>query len=371
MQKKLIALAVAGLISGGAFAQSNVVVYGIVDVAVDSVNLGDGSKTRISSGGLMTERLGFRGTEALGNGLNANFNLEMGLGTDRGTNTGALTAATSTAYMLFDRLATLGLSGNWGSLNVGRQYSPSFNVKASSDAFNFAGVGTNASMWQGTTRVNNSVRYDSPSMSGFTFAALYGMGDQGGGATNNAESAGGQTAVANNKNSGRHVGLNLRYANGPVSVGYGYGVNDSVTLVGTNTVKTKTNNLAATYDFGVAKLWAGWNTYKNDAAPVTVDNRVYSIAVTAPVGAGTVKVQYGNLNEKLAADTDTNQWSLGYVHPMSKRTNAYATWTRYDNKGGVGRGAAFASGALVGNGAAVADTTYDPSALQVGLNHSF
>ena len=81
MQKKIIALAVAGLVSGAAFAQSNVVIYGIADAGYvyASKNTADNvkSQSRIYSGGQSGSRLGFRGTEDLGNGLSANFRLEI------------------------------------------------------------------------------------------------------------------------------------------------------------------------------------------------------------------------------------------------------------------------------------------------------
>ena len=80
MQKKLIAMAVAGLASGAALAQSNVTVYGIVDMAyIRGAADGASSRTFINSGGLSGSRLGFKGVEDLGNGLKAVFNLEWGM----------------------------------------------------------------------------------------------------------------------------------------------------------------------------------------------------------------------------------------------------------------------------------------------------
>ena len=84
MQKKLIAMAVAGLASGAALAQSNVTVYGIVDMAyIRGAADGASSRTFINSGGLSGSRLGFKGVEDLGNGLKAVFNLEWGMEVDQ------------------------------------------------------------------------------------------------------------------------------------------------------------------------------------------------------------------------------------------------------------------------------------------------
>ncbi|MBK7685506.1 MAG: porin [Rhodocyclaceae bacterium] len=79
MQKKLIALAIAGLASSAAFAQSNVTIYGIVDVAYTHSSSGSSSTSGIDSGGWSSSRMGFRGTEDLGDGLKALFTLEYGL----------------------------------------------------------------------------------------------------------------------------------------------------------------------------------------------------------------------------------------------------------------------------------------------------
>ncbi|MBK5912737.1 porin, partial [Rhodocyclus purpureus] len=93
MQKKLIALAVAGLVSGGAFAQSNVGIYGIVDVGYMNENFdgADKATSKIDSGLLSTSRIGFTGEEALGNGLKAVFNLEYALAVDTNNTVGTTT----------------------------------------------------------------------------------------------------------------------------------------------------------------------------------------------------------------------------------------------------------------------------------------
>ena len=114
MKKTMIALAVLGALSAAANAQTNVTVYGIVDVALrhDTDVQAGKSKDAEVSGMLNTSRWGFRGTEELGGGLKANFQLEGGIGPDTG--------AQSEALSLFDRRATVGLSGSWGKVDVGR-----------------------------------------------------------------------------------------------------------------------------------------------------------------------------------------------------------------------------------------------------------
>lgn len=384
MQKKIIALAIAGL-SGAAFAQSNVTIYGNIDQSIEVGSYGNGSKTMLTGSGYATQRLGFQGEEALGGGLKAVWRLEAGINADKGvagaTGINQVTAGAATGYsQFFDREAFLGLAGNWGTFKAGRQYSPSFNAAASMDIFGVAGVGSNYVLAATTTRVNNSLRYESPNMGGFSAAVLYGLGDNGLATlatTQNNESAGGQDAVAVNKNAGQHVGFNLAYANGPISAIYGYGTNNSVTLVGTNAVKTKSNVLTGAYNFGPGSIRLGWASYKDDAAVTTLDRRTWMIGGTFNVGAGSIRAQYGSLDNKLAANNDVRHWALGYVHPLSKRTTAYATYAKTDNKegstAGVGAGMAFTGGGsgIVGNGANAVDTRYDPSSIQFGMNHSF
>ena len=78
MQKKIIALAVAGLVSGAAFAQTNVTVYGIMDMSYTYSKIGDAKFSGMEAGGWSGPRIGFKGEEALGNGLKTIFTMEFG-----------------------------------------------------------------------------------------------------------------------------------------------------------------------------------------------------------------------------------------------------------------------------------------------------
>jgi predicted porin len=114
MKKSVFALAVLGASQVAAHAEPSVTLYGIVDVAMRRDSDLAAGKTRIAevSGMMNTSRWGVRGSEDLGNGLAANFRLEGGINPDTGTQ--------NEAASLFDRRATLGLSGTWGRIDVGR-----------------------------------------------------------------------------------------------------------------------------------------------------------------------------------------------------------------------------------------------------------
>ena len=128
MQKKLIALAVAGLVSAPAFAQSNVTIYGVADVGVSFGSHGDNDLAQVHNGGLSGSRIGFRGTESLGNGLNAVFTYEQGFDIDDTANTDGTNGLGGAA-----RQAFVGLGGAWGTVSLGRQYAPGYDFQY--DAF--------------------------------------------------------------------------------------------------------------------------------------------------------------------------------------------------------------------------------------------
>ena len=347
MQKKLIALAVAGLVSGGAFAQSNVTVYGIVDTNVTHISSSAAatatsnlSRTNVDNSGLYTTRIGFKGTEDLGGGLKAAFAIESNLGTDA---PGATT--------LGDRLMTIGLSGGWGSLNLGRQYTPYFNVLAAGDTWAYAGRGSANNVLgaasgasgvtvQGTVRQSNSIRYDSPSFSGFSAALLY--------------SAGGEGTTTATANDGQGAGLSLRYANGPLSVGWAMDrVAPTGAHGGTGATETQSRRaLTASFNFGMAEVVGGYATAKAGGSDQFANNAATMLGVRIPMGSGMVRVQWAQLNDKLATNTDSSFWSVGYAHSMSKRTTAYVNWGNFNDKNNLG-------------------TVADWRALQAGVAHTF
>ena len=211
----LVAGAVLGLVSAtSAMAQSSVTLYGIVDAAVTYTTKQTptgGSRTGIDPGQLATSRWGMRGTEDLGGGLKANFTLEGTLINDTGaaglgfggntTPVGGgpvVVSAAGSSTSLFDRQATVGLSGGFGSINLGRQNilgvdsigladpislaQPAINPNVAFSALNagalYGGYGTNGG--GAALRQNNSIRYVTPIMSGFGGALMHGFGEQAG-----------------------------------------------------------------------------------------------------------------------------------------------------------------------------------------------
>ncbi|MFM0161155.1 porin [Paraburkholderia sediminicola] len=171
------------LAAGGAAAQSNVTLYGVVDTFVQYLN--NGGKTSISerSGGSTGSMIGLKGSEDLGGGLKAIFDLESGFT----ANNGAFFVDSS---KLFERQSWVGLaSDHYGTLTFGRQYQPSFWIAYFAEPFRgneilspfSAGIlpvdKRTLSTQYPAGRVDNSILYRSPVLGGFKFYAMYALPD--------------------------------------------------------------------------------------------------------------------------------------------------------------------------------------------------
>lgn len=361
MQKKLIALAVAGLVSGGAFAQSNVTVYGIADVygvAAKADNATDQKQTGIQSGGLSGSRIGFKGEEALGNGLKAVFTLEYQLAVDGNAGVGTGTLAARQQYV--------GLSSNTlGTVVAGRLQTLGYDFAAKYDTFGAAvfspvgqlqdAAGLLVTARGANGRQNNAVAYISPSFAGVTVKANYAFGEQ----VRNATVDKAQGIFA----------LGADYDNGPLSVGVAYVQADNVggTNFNTDEQKAKEYAVAAGYDFGVAKLNGGYQYNKASAGSDDDKTKLWNIGVSVPVtAAGSVKVAYANIkvtNNYNAAELKANSWGVDYEHNLSKRTTAYVGYSRISNKSDTAYSLAN-TGVVVQDGGSVGQ-------FGVGVRHAF
>src|SRR4051794_28128398 len=114
--KKIATLAVFAAVSASASAQSNVTLFGVLDVNARYVKNDDLKLKSLAGNGLNTSRLGVRGTEDLGDGLKAGFWLETGLNVDTGTQ--------SDSTRFWNRRATVSLLGNFGEVRLGRDFTP-------------------------------------------------------------------------------------------------------------------------------------------------------------------------------------------------------------------------------------------------------
>ena len=354
MKKSLIALAAVAA-TGAAMAQSSVTVYGVVDTSVAYVD-GQNSASGMLNSGNATSRLGFRGVEDLGNGLKAEFVLEGQVNPDNGT------AGGDNAGFDFKRQSTVGLtSADFGTVRLGRALTASYNAVSRYDMFGTVGLGSTLA-WNAFTansveygyanRANNMVSYYSPKFAGFGVGIDYGFGEQD------------QTRKA------RYMGLGATYDNGPLSLGLGYDrQNNDLSATGTN--DRKTWQLGGSYDLAVVKLAAFYKEteYKQVAGSAKPKLKTYNLGVSAPVGAaGVVKASYNNYKWS-EGSAKANQFSLGYVHSLSKRTALYGTYSYLKNK----NGAALGLNGVASNfaGANVGTNNGKQQGFQVGVKHSF
>ena len=354
MKKSLIALAVLAA-SGAAMAQSSVTLYGVADAAVTYVN-GLDNWTGLDSGANKTSRLGFRGVEDLGGGLKANFVLEGGFNLDTGD--GKSGGATDSGFQ-FKRQSTVGLAGDFGEVRLGRELTAAYNATARYDVFGSVGlaksrlwddggvVDSNANAAAVTTnqRISNAVTYVSPVFSGFKVGLNYGFGE----------------TTTGNSDSG-YLGAGLMYDNGPLSLGLGLErLNNGANSVAVSDIDAW--SLGGSYDFGVAKLLAGYRESTVDRATGENKRLGYYVAATAPVGAGTVRVSYNRYENELAnLKEKADQFAIGYVYGLSKRTSVYGTYAYIKNKDGAN---------LYNLGSGGLKTNGSQQGVQVGVSHAF
>lgn len=312
MQKKLIALAIAGLVSAPAFAQSNVTVYGIVDAAVGFGSADDNDFRGVVGGVLSGNRFGLKGSEDLGNGLKAVFTLEQGFNIDDGS---------PASTKQFHRQSWVGLQGAFGTVGLGRQYAPGYfagydaalSAIISPQSIFSAGAGLTITP-NTPARWDNSVSYTN-TFGGLTARAIYAART-----VETAESPAGDDTW----------GGSLEYANGPLKAGVFYHF-----LKQAGSDNQKEWYLGGQYDFGMLTVAGSYQT-GSDVGAGDVDKRLWNLGVIVPVSAaGKVHVTYGALKERDLDDADANSWTLAYTHAMSKRTTAYAAYNRVSNDDAV------------------------------------
>jgi predicted porin len=343
MKKSLIALAVLAA-SGAAMAQSSVTVFGVVDAAYSVGKGSTSNKTQLTNSGYNSSRLGFRGVEDLGGGMRAEFWLEAGVNNDNGTgsatnnNNQAVTAANAgTQGLTFNRKSTVGLVGSMGEIRLGRDYSPQFYADATYDPFGTNGVATSLIAYQGgnaAVRASNMIAYHSPVVGGFKVMVASYLGE-------NASTA---------AKAGDGSGVWLNYAQGPLSAGY----SSAKTTTGAGT-EIKTTGFGASYDLGFAKVMGESNTNSSTGA---ADLKGTLIGALIPMAGGTLRFSNASLKQGTA---ETKRNAIGFVQPLSKRTDLYATYARNSNAGTAARAL---NGATTAAGAS--STGYD-----FGVKHSF
>lgn len=369
--KRLVVPALLGSVALGAAAQSasSVTLYGVVDAYAQFVN-GSESINRIQSGGLSGSRFGFRGSEDLGGGMRAVFTLESGFNSDDGT--------IGQGGTFFGRQAFVGLQDSWGSVTLGRQYSSVYHATTDFSLFsnNPAGPSTaviggfgggyepvrgaggtatppaaGATGNGGPIRVNNALRYESPSWSGVRVSALYGAGE-----------------VAGATSDARLFDLGVRYTGGPFDALLSVLTDKALTGAVQATDATVTT-LAGAYNFEPFRVVAGFLHF-NDKRAADQDGRGGWLGGEWRMGKHTLRAQYVLNKPKFGVDNETKAFGVGWGYELSRRSQLYASLTRFSNDGQAGSGGLGRFNASLPAGVTrVGDNSL--SEVVLGFRHSF
>jgi predicted porin len=338
MQRKLLAAALFATLPLAASAQSSVVVYGVADLAVAKEDTGapGGRRTAVNSGNQSSSRLGFRGTEDLGNGMKALFNIEAGVSMD----TGAADAS------FWGRRAVVGLQGNFGTVTVGREYSPIADIAKEADVFGQGFYGSNLNAFgtnRLTRRLSNSVNYKSPVFSGFKVSAAYSAGEQASNAPASADLLG--------------LGVEFNYAG--FYAGAGYHQFERVAASDDKEMILGGGYKMGSWDFKL--MYA-------EADPSGANNEFEQMQAGVAYTMGANKFFFNYQQNELETGAKGNGWALAYTYSLSKRTNLYASYSTVRNNSRANFGMNSSSTNITPPATALGA---DPKALVLGVRHQF
>jgi predicted porin len=334
MKNKYLAtatLAALGALTSGAYGQSSVSIYGIVDTGVEYVNNANPGKDgvfRLSSGAMNTSRIGFRGSEDLGGGLKAVFQLENGFKIDAGE--------FDSAGLLFGRQANVGLEGGFGRVVAGRSFSTTYDFILPFDPMGYSGqyswvtsAGVTGGRKDGMlTNLPNMIKYLGKS-GGFKLGATYGFGE-----------------TAGDNGDGAKYALGIGYETGPFRVAATFDrINGTATGVNGDYDRTTSIHLAGDYQLSShLDLNLGYRNYKktlaSHAAALRSDffwgGASYKVTpVVTLIGA----IYYQNIkNVASGKDADPIMYSVRGKYALSKRTDLYlsAAYAKAKNRQPVG-----------------------------------
>jgi len=337
MNKKIIAAAIAASFVAPA-VMADVTVYGKVRQSVDMVDVtGGDDEWQINDRG---SRLGFKGSEDLGNGLKAIYKMEFNVFASRGGSTGKTNGGAAgghvndTDTITANRNQYVGLAGDFGTVLIGRHDAPSNMAWSKNNPFNDTAADLKTGSWTGNNtapidweRIDGTIAYVSPSFSGLT-AAVAIVPDE---TTYNAT---GGDGLAD------HWSGALMYSNGPLYVGLGYLDLDTPALGDQNEW-----NLTAMYSMDAFKVGV---TYEDAEEGNNNDTETWIATGTYTMGNNVLKAQWWDKDSDTAGD-DRDGWAVGLDHNFSKRTQAQLTYASSDTNANY----------------------KDTDVFSIGLNHNF
>ena len=428
MKTKLLAGVIAACFAAPAMAQSSVVVYGVADAGLVYQDTGGGPRTRIASGIADGSRLGFKGTEDLGGGYKAIFNLEARVELDNGTQQPTLmndnqglyltrgmgtafgpilpliqkalqvpgSPAVNTKNALFDRTSMVGLVTPVGAILLGRMYTPGYEVFAAADTFESGTAGQWGNVTGGSAgftalgadiRSDKSIQYRIVHPSGFGGALMYGTKNSGYLGLYDKFLAANVVYKANNWDVG--IGHNHGYdMNGNSSlitttVGGSYTLDNMKFFAGYHDQRDRHSGVLDTYIAGYdaaaqklgpalglsAQQMAGLRSVfvRNIALNTQVDAAAMSAGMHYRIGAGRIMGSVSYQNDRSSSNSNVTQYAIGYDYNLSKRTDIYtvAAYIKNQNDG------QYAPGISGSPGGFVKDRGQNAHAINIGIRHRF
>ncbi|AFQ49831.1 porin [Burkholderia cepacia] len=281
-------------------AQSSVTLYGALDTSIEITNPGSGYVARMDSGAYRGSRIGVHGVEDIGNGVKILFDLENGFGSADGT--------LAVANTLFNRQAWIGVSSRYGTVRVGRQYSPIYiPFKGQLDAF---GAGTIASGLDNLSKItpyeSNAITYLSPEVHGFSTTIMASLRDASDGDGNGLAG---------------HIET-FSWHDGPLRVSYAHQQTH-----GSGALRANLGGVS--YAFGPV---TGFLSYFNgDGGTPRYHNDGVSASARYAVSARfRASLGYTWLRDRSGGDNNADQFSAACEYDVSKRVLLYASagWLR-------------------------------------------
>ncbi len=423
MKTKLIAGVIATCFAAPVLAQSSVTIYGIADAAVMKTK---GESTKLVSGGADGSRIGFRGTEDIGGGFKAIFNLEARVELDTGSQTPSLVhnndglylmkgmqslpasiraglagqlrqfgvAAVNSEKALFDRTAYVGLITPVGAVMLGRMYTPGYEVFAAADTFENGTAGAWGGITGGTAgftalgadiRSQKSIQYRVAVPSGIGGSVMYGFKNSGylgryekfWGAAVTYKANGFDVGVAHN----RGTTLEGRTSLVTSTIGGSYTMGDIKMFAGYHDQKNTNSALLRDYvgawdtsiapslaPLGAATAGALRNVFVTNITRNTqIDSASAQIGMHYKLGAGRIMASVARQDDRSSSNSDATLMAIGYDHNLSKRTDVYTVFANIKNQND-GQYTPGIAGAPGGFTRVPGD---DSHAFQIGIRHKF
>ena len=322
--------------AGAASAESSLTLFGVVDVNLRYLKNANVHESQVGTDGITASRIGFRGVEDIADGLRAGFHLESAVVPDTGN--------INASGKFWHRRSTVSLYTRYGELRLGRDTVPTWLAYVDGDVYGTTGIGdgskTYVALGGADTRLrsDNLVAYFLPSNPWGIYGTIASAPSEG---------------VAGR----RYAGARLGYRSGPMDASVAY----SETDVATGTYKLAI--VSGSFDMAFAKFYGvAQKTELLDAANVHV---TLGVSVPVPGIGGTVKASYTRADGQGTLETaDAEQYVLGYIYDLSKRTAVYTTVSVIENKGTAN----FSVGGIAGF---TQPQGTKSQGVETGIRHSF